>query len=37
VVRRTIYLRYRDVLPRDIATAAGTYFGPESKYVLDQF
>lgn len=37
VVRRTIYLRYRDVLPRDKATVAATYFGPESKYVLDQF
>ena len=37
VVRRTIYLRYRDVFPRNKATAAGTYFGPESKYVLDQF
>jgi len=37
VVRRTIYLRYRDVLPRNEATATGTYFGPESKHVLDQF
>jgi hypothetical protein len=37
VVRRTIYLRYRDVLPRNEATATGIYFGPESKYVLDQF
>jgi len=37
VVRRTIYLRYRDVLPRDKAAAAGKYFGPDSKHVLDQY
>jgi hypothetical protein len=37
VVHRTINLRYRDVLPRNKAAAAGTYFGPESKHVLEQF
>ena len=37
VKRRTIYLRYRDVLPREKAAAAGSYFGPEKKHVLDRY
>lgn len=37
VTRRTVYLRFRDVLPRDKAAAAGKYFGPEKSYVLDRY
>jgi hypothetical protein len=37
VTRRTIYLRYRNVLPREEAAAAGTYFGTETSHVFDQY
>ena len=37
VVRRTIFLRYRHVLHRDEATAAGEYLGPEETSVFDDY
>lgn len=37
VVRRTIYIHYWNVLPRDQAAAAGTHYGPESDRVLDSY
>jgi hypothetical protein len=37
VARRTIYLHYRRVLPREEAEAAGTHYGPETDRVLDRF
>lgn len=37
VVHRTIYLRYRNVLPRDEAAQAGTHYGPETTSVLENF
>jgi hypothetical protein len=35
--RRTIFIRYRNVLPRDQAATAGTYYGPETNSVLDSY
>jgi hypothetical protein len=37
VVRRTIYIHYWNVLPRDQAVAAGTHYGPEADRVLDSY
>jgi hypothetical protein len=37
VVRRTILLRYRNVLPRDQAAVAGAHYGPERTSVLDDY
>jgi hypothetical protein len=37
VTRRTIFLRYRAVLHRSEAEAAGTYFGPETFGVLEDY
>lgn len=37
VVRRTIYLRYRTVLTRAEAAAAGTHYAPEAERVLDSY
>jgi len=37
VVRRTIFLRYRRVLHRDQAAAAGAYYGSEETSVLDDY
>lgn len=37
VARRTIYLRYRTVLSREQAAAAGTHYGPEVERVLDSY
>jgi hypothetical protein len=37
VVRRTIFVRYRQVLHRDQAVVAGTYYGPEETSVLDDY
>lgn len=37
VVRRTIFLRYRSVLTREQAAAAGTHYGPEAERVLDSY
>lgn len=37
VARRTIYLRYRNVLPRDQAAKAGTYYGPETTSVIENY
>ena len=36
VTRRTISLRYRNVLAREAADA-GTYYGPETEYVFDSY
>jgi hypothetical protein len=37
VARRTIYLRYQTVLPREQAAAAGTHYGPGTDRVLDSY
>jgi hypothetical protein len=37
VTRRTIFIRYRNLLPRDQAARAGTYYGPETYSVLDSY
>lgn len=37
VVRRTIYLHYRNVLPRDQAALAGTHYGPETISVIENY
>jgi hypothetical protein len=37
VVRRTIYLHYWSVLPRDEAARVGTHYGPETDRVLDSY
>jgi hypothetical protein len=37
IVRRTIYLRYRNVFPRDQAAAAGIYYGPETTSVIESY
>lgn len=37
IVRRTIFINYRNVLPRDQAAVAGTHYGPETKSVLDSY
>jgi hypothetical protein len=37
VVRRTIYLRYRAVLHRKEAAEAGSYFGPETTSVIEDY
>ena len=37
VVRRTISLRYRNVFPRDQAAKAGTYYGPETTSVFENY
>jgi hypothetical protein len=37
IVRRTIFIRYRNVLSRDQAAVAGTHYGPETKSVLDSY
>lgn len=37
IARRTIYLHYQNVLPRNQAAAAGTYYGPETDRVLDSY
>jgi hypothetical protein len=37
VVRRTIFLRYRNVFPRDQAAKAGTYYGPETTSVIESY
>ena len=37
IVRRIIFIRYRNVLPRDQAVVAGTHYGPETKSVLDSY
>lgn len=37
VVRRTIYVHYWNVLPRDQAAAVGTHFGPETDRVIDNY
>lgn len=37
ITRRIIYLRYRNVLPRDQAAREGTHYGPESFFVLDTY
>ena len=37
IVRRTIYLRYRTVLAREQAAAAGTHYAPETERVLDSY
>lgn len=37
VARRTIFIRYRNVFPREQAFAAGVYYGPEMKHVLENY
>ena len=37
VTRRTIYLRYRAVLKRAQAAVAGTYYGPETISVIEDY
>ena len=37
VVRRTIFIRYRNVLSRDQAAVAGTHYGPEMDSVLENY
>ena len=37
VVRRTIYVHYWNVLPRDQAAAAGRHYGPETDRVIDSY
>jgi hypothetical protein len=37
VTRRTIYLRYRAVLKRAEAAVAGTYYGPETISVIEDY
>jgi hypothetical protein len=37
IARRTIYLRYRNIFPRDQAAREGTYYGPEMNFVLDTY
>jgi hypothetical protein len=37
VARRTIYLRYWLVYPREQAAAAGTHYGPETTSVIDTY
>jgi hypothetical protein len=37
VTRRTIYLRYRAVLKRDEAAAAGAYYGPETISIIEDY
>lgn len=37
VVRRTISIRYRNVLSRDQAAVAGTHYGPEMENVLENY
>lgn len=37
IAHRTIYLRYQSVFPRQQAAQAGTYYGPETDYVLDTY
>lgn len=37
IVRRTVFLRYRHVLHRDEAAAAGSYYGPEETSILDDY
>jgi hypothetical protein len=37
IARRTIYIRYQNILPRDQAAVAGTYYGPETNFALDTY
>ena len=37
IARRFIYLRYRTIFPRDQAAREGTYYGPETNFVLDTY
>jgi hypothetical protein len=37
VTRRTIYIHYWNVLPRDQVAAAGTYYGPVTDRVIDSY
>jgi hypothetical protein len=37
VVRRTIFIRYRNLLSRDQAAAAGTHYEPETNSVLENY
>lgn len=37
VTRRTIYLRYQNIYPRDQAAQIGTYFAPDAYYTLDNY
>jgi len=37
VARRTIYVRYRNVLSRNEATRTGTHYSPEARYVFDSY
>ena len=37
IARRTIYLRYINIYPRDQAAQVGTHFAPEAYYTLDNY
>lgn len=37
VARRTIYLRYQNIYPRDQAAELGTYFSEDAYYTLDNY
>jgi hypothetical protein len=37
IARRTIYLSYRNIFPREKAAKEGTYYGPETYFVLDSY
>jgi hypothetical protein len=37
VSQRIIYIRYRNLLPRSEAAAAGTHYGPEIRYDLQRY
>ena len=37
IARRTIYLRYQNIYPRDQAAQLGTYFGEDAYYTLDNY
>jgi hypothetical protein len=37
IARRTIYITYQNIFPREQAAKAGEYYGPETNFVLDTY
>jgi hypothetical protein len=37
ITQRTIYITYQNIFPREQAAKAGTYYGPDTNFVLDTY
>ena len=37
IARRTTFIHYQNIFPRDQAAKAGTYYGPETNFALDTY